>query len=422
MGSKKFILIIFIMTILVLPSCRNKHDRHDSRISKVYTCSMHPQILRSEPGNCPICGMTLVEKMGSAAADTLSGMQSIVNPVYQKFLFTQKTIKPEEKSFPLEIITNGIITYDTRYINNVSARVSGRIDKLFVRYPFQQLTKGQKLFEIYSPDLLTAQQNLLFLIKNDNTQNELIEASKEKLLLLGMKEIEIAEVIKSGKAKYLIAFYSDYTGYVVSRNYNNELNDVGKKSSGMSSGSDNNSKDNSVNVREGSYVSMGETMFKIIDNSFVWAVLKINLSDYPNVKINQKAEIFTGNKPEPVFKGRINFIETLNPDNQKTINVRVFINNDDKKLKIGQLVSAKIYTGNYSGIWIPSESILDLGKRKIVFIKKDKLFIAKVIAAGINYKSWTEVVSGIDVNDEIASNAQFFSDSESFINAPGDEK
>lgn len=422
MKYKKVILIVFILAVALLPSCKDKHGSHDAHAAKLYTCSMHPQVIKTEPGNCPICGMTLVEKMDCMAGDTLSGMQSVISPAYQKFLFSQKTIKPVEKSVPVEIYANGIISYDTRSISNISARVSGRIEKLFIKYSFQQVIKGQKLFEIYSPDLLTAQQNLLYLIKNDSSETSLIEASKEKLRLLGMKENEITEVVKSGKSKYLVSVYSDYTGYVVNKDYANDLNESGKKTSGMSVGSADNTPDNSISIREGSYVTQGETMFKIINNSSVWALLKIVLNDYSLVKTNQKAEIFSGDKTEPAFKGIVNFIEIPNPDNQKTVNVRVFVNNSDKKFKIGQLVSAKIYSGDHSGKWIPSKSVLDLGKRKIVFVKKDNLFVAKVVTIGITYQNWTEIISGIDLADEIASNAQFFTDSESFIKTLDDEK
>ena len=422
MERRRLIVIIIILSLLVLPSCKNKHSGHDPKIARLYTCSMHPQIIRTEPGNCPICGMALVEKVDDMAGDTVSGLERVISPVYQKFLFSQKTIKTIEKNVSVEINADGIITYDTRYVNNISARVSGRIDRSFIKYSFQQITKGQKIFEIYSPDLLTAQQNMLFLIKNDSNESALIEASKEKLRLLGLTEAEITEVIKSGKAKYLISVYSDYSGYVVNNDYNNDLDDQGNTTSGMSAVPVDNASGNSMNIREGAYVSQGETMFKIINNSSVWAMLKIVLNDYPFVKTNQNVEIFSGGKTEPAFTGIVNYIETSNPDNLKTINVRVFINNADKKFKIGQVVSAKIYSGNHLGRWLPSKSILDLGKRKIVFVKKKNFFVAKIVTTGITYRSWTEIVSGIDMSDEVASNAQFFFDSESFIKTQDDEK
>jgi len=108
----------------------------------------------------------------------------------------------------------GNITYDARYLHSIAARISGRIDKLYVHYRFQKISKGQKIMEIYSPEILTAEENLLFLLKNDAQNSSLIDAAKEKLLLLGMSEQDLKQCIKTGNAFSRIPVYSDYNGHI----------------------------------------------------------------------------------------------------------------------------------------------------------------------------------------------------------------
>jgi Cu(I)/Ag(I) efflux system membrane fusion protein len=259
---------------------------------------------------------------------------------------------------------------------------------------------------------MTAQQNLIFLLKNDSTEKNLIEASKEKLRLLGMKDFEINSVVKSGKPKYQITVYSDYSGYIVNKNFSGDLN----------SGNDENDNTNTLELREGAYLEQSETVFKVVNNDLVWAVLKVYNTDFPYVKLNQPVEIYADDKAIPAFDGVINFIETLNTDDNKTVNVRVYISNPGNKFKIGQLVTADINAGMHKGIWVPKEAVLDLGKKKIVLVKIKNLFSAKIVTTGIRNDSWIEIKSGLKTTDVIASNAQYFLDSESFIKIIKNEK
>ena len=172
-------------------SCNDNKDQHDGHkeaaATELYTCPMHPEIIREQPGKCPICGMDLVKKETDAKRIAEVELESLLKPTNEFVVSSIPVTTIQKREEQIEIEALGNIAYDTRQVGSISARVSGRIEKLYVKYRYQKISKGQHILDIYSPELLTAQQNLLFLLKNDAGNTTLIEAAKEKLLLLGMR-------------------------------------------------------------------------------------------------------------------------------------------------------------------------------------------------------------------------------------------
>lgn len=407
---------IGLLVISFLVSCSGKHGNKTSE-GIYYTCSMHPEIKKDEPGNCPICGMKLIEKHEKieSSKDTLHiEVSDLVKPTYEKILSQIELIKPVNKEIEISVNANGIITYDTRRLENISSRFGGRIEKLYVKYLFQPVAKGQKLFDVYSPEMLTEQQNLLFLLANDSTEKNLISAAKQKLSLLGMTENQINEVIKTRKTLTVFSVYSNFSGYVISTEMKTPVATTGNDNS-MGSSNSNATNNQVLSVKEGTYIEKGQTLFRLANNEIVWAVLKVYEKDIPLVKMNSKTEIYTENSSLPIFTGITNFIEPFHATNDKTLNVRVYVTNSDKKLKIGQLITGKIFTESKKGLWIPKTAVLDLGMKKIVFVKKQNLFQAKAIETSFEVNNLIQIIAGIDENTEIAINAQYLTDSESFI-------
>ena len=147
---------------------------------------MHPEIIRDHPGNCPICGMELVKKVDNAVAISDIQLDDLLQPT-DRFVVSSipvTILKTSDETIQIDAL--GTVAYDTRLVNTISARVSGRIEKLYVKYRYQHIMKGQKIMDIYSPELLTAEQELIFLLKNDPSNISLINAAKQKLLLLGV--------------------------------------------------------------------------------------------------------------------------------------------------------------------------------------------------------------------------------------------
>ena len=339
-----------------------------------------------------------------------------------------ETTKGMFKKMPLDFKAQGIVTYDTRNISTIPVRVGGRLEKLYVKYQFQKVSKGQKIAEIYSPELSTAQRELIYLIENDPENTEFIEAAKYKLSLLGSPASQINELIKSKEPSPTFSIYSPYSGYVIvseqqsptaSFSASASLQQEGSGMDGMSESSS----PSAVNLmptnnqqsalpRKGSYVLRGETLLKIINTSAMRVELNIPSSQGALIKKGEKVQLVLGDGR--MQNATIDFIQPFFNEGEEFIKVRVYTKRSED-LPIGHLVNATIKIEGSEGLWVPKEAVLDLGLEKIVFIKKENVFKPAKVNTGVRAGSFIEIIQGLLSSDEIASDAQFLVDSESFI-------
>lgn len=378
----------------------------------LYTCSMHPQIIRDKPGNCPICGMQLVKKESNSKEVHDVSLHTLLKPTNGYAISTipaTTLIKSEE---PIEINALGYTAYNTSEVGAISARISGRIEKLYVRFRYQLVKKGQKIMDIYSPELLTAQQNLLFLIKNDPSNNSLISAAKEKLLLLGFPSEQLQQVINSQKTLFTVSVYSSYSGHIHDAS-NMGMNSTTTEVPGMNEAISLTTQE--LNLKEGMYLQKGQTVFKVYSPTKVWALLNIYPSDQAFIKVGNKVRIVPEAKPDKNFQSSIYFIEPFFRPGGKTLTARVNVDNSVLQLPIGSQVQATIFSSPVKAEWLPKEAILSLGLEKVVFVRSDNGYKAQKVETGVSYKNLIQITGGITVTDSVAANAQFLMDSESFI-------
>ncbi|MGQ0827965.1 MAG: efflux RND transporter periplasmic adaptor subunit [Bacteroidota bacterium] len=413
--KSKILLMSFCALILACNNGKesnNEHENHSTQEQKVYTCPMHPEIIRNEPGQCPICGMDLVEKTTDGQKANNKDLELLLKPTNQYVISQVNTASPLEKSLSTNIFAMGYITYDANQINTISAKVSGRIEKLYVKYKYQPISKGQRLMDIYSKDLETEQQNLLFLLKNDSENLSLIKASEQKLLLLGITPEQINQIKSSDKTFYAITIYSPYAGH---------LHDVMQTSipindrTGMKNESMTSSTAQELEIKEGMYISKGQTIFNIYDIQKIWAVLNIYPDAQSSIKKGQKIKLEIDGLKDREVEATIDFIEPVIRDNQKNITARVYLNNPSNEIKVGAIVKAKSNKQEHKGLFVPASSIVNLGLNNIVFVHQDGLFKSQKVQTGARSGEWTEIISGISKNDTIAQNGQLLMDSESFI-------
>ncbi|QHL87962.1 hypothetical protein GU926_11180 [Nibribacter ruber] len=207
--------------LLLLPfsfaACNDKAEKGEAAHAMEYTCPMHPQIVQDKPGSCPICGMDLVAKQpANAPANTTStDLDYLLQPSNQAVVSSVQTTHPMQKPLEQEITMSGVVTYDTRRQYIIPARFAGRIEKLYVQFNYQPVRKGQKLYDIYSPELVTAQKELLYLLKNDPGNTSLIGGARQKLRLLGATEGQINQLARTGRESYTFSVFSPYSGYVL---------------------------------------------------------------------------------------------------------------------------------------------------------------------------------------------------------------
>jgi membrane fusion protein, copper/silver efflux system len=403
------IIIYASLLLMLFTACNNGGQKapQESKMSgDIYTCSMHPQIIEYHPGKCPICGMKLVKKKPVPYnANIQPGV--LFKPTNEFIIAKLPVITPTLKSVNDPVKAYGAIEYDTRAATTVSASVSGRIEKLYIRYRFQEIQKGQKIMDIYSPEILTAEQNMLFLLQNDGSNTSFINAAKAKLLLLGMSEEQLNKVIKNGKPLYSVSVYSNYSGHV---------HDAGMTQGEMAGGGANSNVEvtEELSLKEGMYIQKGQTILMIMDHHMVWAALQIFSSDQGLIKKGNRVDIIPETDTAAVINGHIDFIEPFLRSNSKTLTARVYFHNE-YMLPIGAHVIASIYTNNKRALWLPQSAIIALGMGEAAFIKTNAGFIAHKIVTGVRSANEVQVISGLGEKDSVVLNAQYLIDSESFI-------
>ncbi len=421
--NKISLLLITVCLLLIgLAACNEKKKEDHSQNQQpavilseakdsnpFYTCPMHPQIIRDKPGKCPICGMALVKKeTGGKKADDIE-LEALLKPTNEFVISSIPVTTMQKREEQIEIDALGNIAYDTRQAGSISSRVAGRVEKLYVRYRYQKINKGQHILDIYSPELMTAQQNLLFLLKNDPANTSFIQAAKEKLLLLGMSNQQLQQVILSGKPSLTIAVYSNYSGHIHEAAKGLGMNTVPGAMKDISLITE------ELSLKEGMYLQKGQSIFTVYNPDRAWAILNIYAENQGLVKTGNAVRIIPETSADKDFRASIDFIEPFYRKDSKTLTARVYFNNSVLKIPIGSQVRATIFGNAKDAYWLPKEAVMSLGLDKVVFQKTGDGFKALTIKTGITHKNHIQILSGINETDSVALNAQYLMDSESFI-------
>jgi Cu(I)/Ag(I) efflux system membrane fusion protein len=387
-----------------------KSDNHSevSHQKEIYTCPMHPEIIRDKPGSCPICGMTLVKKVMESKAVEDNSIENLLKPTDNFIVGNYKTTTPKDTTLTTEINLPGIVAYDPNAAVNIAARMNGRIEKMYVNYKFQRVYKGQKLFDLYSPELLTEQQNFIYMISDDmGNYTSVVNASKKKLLLYGMTINQINILAATKKSSPVITIYSPAAGIVAGTDSMTKSADVPMSNSAGNT--------EPLSIKEGDYIKKNQTIFKLLNTNKVWGIFNVSQGYSSLVKTNQSIRIATELDENDFIDARINFIETQFNPADKTNRIRVYLDNTTSKLPIGLRLQGVVKTNPVKGIWIQKQAMVSIGNKKIVFKKMQNGFKATAIKTGITMGDFVQVIDGISVADSIAENGTYLIDSESFI-------
>ena len=353
-----------------------------------------------------------VKKEMAAVEAPIVQLESLLKPTNQNVISTipVTAIKKEEVGAKIDAL--GRVEYDTRMIGNISARINGRIEKLYVRYKYQYIKAGQKIMEIYSPELLTAQQNLLFILKNDAGNVSLIAAAKQKLLLLGMSSNQLQRIIQTGKPLFAVTVYSNVSGHVHNAGGGAAAMRPQASSSSMSAI---NPSTELLNLKEGMYMQKGQGLFSVYNPSKAWALLDIYTDGQALVKKGQLVKITPEAAPGKAFQGNIDFIEPFYREGSRTTSARVYFDNSSLRLPVGSQVRGLIFSNPAMRYWLPKEAVTSLGIDRIVFLKVTDGFRPLKVTTGITIDNNIQITGGLSETDSVAIKAQFLIDSESFI-------
>lgn len=412
----------FLLLLLAITACRkNQHAEHVD----TYTCPMHPSVISDRPGSCPVCGMDLVRKSRPGEEVKITGeLARLVQSPNETVVASIATTRGEYKSLPVKTEAHGIVTYDTRKVYQIPARIGGRLERVFLKYIFQPVAKGQRIADIYSPELLTAQRELLYLTTNDPLNQSLIESARSKLYLLGASENQVAELLLRKEPLYTFPIFSPYSGYVVNSTSLPvmQASSVGTKSTddGMGGPTLNttgtsvaaNSLPPTELIREGAYVSAGQILFKVANTDALRVELNLPTTLTGTVHMGDPLVLDWGNGVTE--KGQIDFVQPFFSEGEEFIKIRVYVSNKGQ-LRIGQLVTAMIELKETEALWVPREAVIDLGLDKIVFVKERGAFQPRKVVTGILTDGKIEIRKGLSSAEEVAIHAQYLVDSESFI-------
>lgn len=386
---------------------KDNKDATHNHSEDIYTCPMHPEIIRNEPGSCPICGMDLVKKEIEAMAIESHSFEHLLESADYFVAGDFKTITPKDTVFNSLISMPGVVTYDPNSSVAISARISGRIEKMYVHYKFQKVTKGQKLFDLYSPELLTEQQNLIYLLANDGSNVTLINALKQKLALYGMSNNQINALAIAKKVNPVISIYSPAHGIVIGTESMLASMEGGMQKTNVTT--------ENLNLKEGDYITKNTAVFNVVNNQKVWAVFNIIQGYNSVIKENQPIQITSEMDPDAVIDAKVNFVATQLDANEKTNRVRVYLNNEKLQFPVGLRLQGAITSQSVSALWLPKSSMVSLGKKKITFIKKEYGFQTVEVKTGMEMNGFVQLLEGVSVTDTLVANAQYLIDSGSFI-------
>jgi len=420
-------IMLFLLLVSVFSSCNNKQSEqgHENHVQDEgdYICSMRCEGEKTypQPGNCPVCKMKL-QLVEEELVQTVSPNKQVLS--------RQATVKLQTASEAQSIKAQGFIDYDRNRNQNVSARFGGRIEKLFVKYNLQFVNKGDKILELYSPELNTIQEQHLFLLKTE-TGKTLIEQSREKLKLLGITEQQISALENKGTFTQNIAVYSPASGYIL---FNSETQtNTGSEAAQQTSMSSMSMTANTsvaktsgsagVQIREGMYVNKGEILFSVNDLKTVWAIISVpsqyHSSVQPNKQINIVSELF----PAQILTGKILLMEkTFEEKQQRFVRVRVELYNPKAALKLNSLVTAEFPLETRTGFQIPASAVYRTGMNAFVWVKTGTtkygtgIFVLRKVVTGAVSNGTSTIVSGLSPDEEIALHAGALTDSETFLN------
>ncbi|WP_310555074.1 efflux RND transporter periplasmic adaptor subunit [Flavobacterium sp.] len=347
------------------------------------------------------------QKKGSGDTIKSTSIENLLKRTDNFIVGNYKTTTPKDTIINSEINLPGIVAYDPNSSVNIAARISGRIEKMYVNYKYQKVTKGQKLFDLYSPELQTEQQNFIYLVTNDTDNQSIIKASKQKLRLYGMTLNQVNALTSFKRANPVVSIYSPASGIIQGTESMTKSTEGSMQNSNITT--------EALTIKEGDYVKKSEVVFKLVNTDKVWGVFNVLQGYNSLIKINQSIKIsseFIENEP---ITAKVNFIETQFNQTDRTNRIRVYLNNSSLRLPIGLRLQGMVKTNSTKATWLEKEALVTIGNKKIVFIKMKDGFKAKEIKTGMEINDFIQLIDGISVEDTIAKNAQFLIDSESFI-------
>ncbi len=364
-----------------------------------YTCPMHPSVVNDSPGACPVCGMDLVEKKkGGDDMDPqeLARLGKVALSPTQRVLANVQTTKVEANGSADsgEQRAVGVVTYDETGLATIPSWVDGRIEKLHVKQTGATVSRGQPVMDVYSRELLTAQEE--FLIARDSAGN-LAGQAKKRLELLGMSEAQIKRLERTGESMRTVTMSAPNAGTITS-----------------------------INVRQGQYVTEGSPLYEIADLSNVWIDAEVHERDLSDIEEGMDVRVTSESLDGESLDATVTFIHPVVQGDTRTVKVRVEVDNSeiDGTLKPGMYASVFFETSSDeaadSQLVVPRTAVLRGGKTNSVYVEvEENVFERRQVEVGPQRGDYLVITSGLEAGEEVAYRGGFLLDSEVQLNSFG---
>jgi Cu(I)/Ag(I) efflux system membrane fusion protein len=367
-----------------------EHAAMEMNDEAIYTCSMHPQIRQNEPGDCAICGMDLIPLDGNTSSDptVLEMTEAAV-----KLANIQTTVLGQTGKAGKELTLSGKIQADERTAVSQVSHLFGRIEKLYVTFKGERVKKGQKVAEVYSPDLVAAQQELIEALKYQDVNASLVEAARKKLYYWKIPQSLVTQVEQSGKIQETFTIYAESSGVVSNRR-----------------------------VAVGDYVKRGEALFDLLNLNRLWVLFDAYEEDLANISVGNLVHFTTPAVPNRPFTTKINFIDpTINPQT-RVASLRGEITNLGNKLKPEMFVTGtlKARINTSAQLTVPKSAVMWTGTRSVVYVKVPNMeipsFKFRTIELGEGIGADYLVKNGLEAGEEVVTNGAFTIDAAAQLN------
>ena len=349
----------------------------------IWTCSMHPQIRQNEPGACPICGMDLIPLEDEQNEGIDPNAISMSATAMQ--LANVQTAVVGAMNQAKEVRLNGKIQEDERLVFSQSSHVPGRIENLKVNFTGDYVRKGQVIASVYSPELVTAQEELYEARKVMDTQPQLFNAAKEKLKTWKLTNSQIEQILQSGVSTTTFDIQADVSGYVTEKL-----------------------------VNPGDYVQRGQPIYEIADLSRVWVLFDVYESDMGWVKKGDKVEYTVSSIPGETFTGTISFLDPIINPTTRVAKARVATTNSGLKLKPEMFVSGIVQAElkkSTDAVVVPKSAVMWTGQRSVVYVKsvsdQGLNFQLREVTLGPSLGDSYVIGEGLEIGEEIAIHGTF---------------
>ena len=371
----------------------------------VYRCPMHPTVVSDRPGSCPVCGMDLVPDQPGPSGHGGSHGEEVAEVRIDPSTVQNMGVRfarVERRALSRTVRALGRVDYDETRMTDVNTKVTGWVEGLFVDFTGQEVKKGQPLLEIYSPELVAAQEEYLTALDyvrrlEDSASAEALEgarallgASRQRLMYWDITEAQILELKATRQTKRTMTIHSPQEGVVVHRA-----------------------------VFDGAYIKAGEHLYRIADLSRVWVYADIYEYELPWIRKGQAAEVVLSYSPGRVFQGVVTYIYPFLESKTRTAKVRMIFDNPELELKPEMFATVRIRSEfAKQAVVVPAQAVIRSGERNVVILDLGEgRFAPREVTLGVETSDVYEVTEGLRGDERIVISSQFLIDSESNLKA-----